>query len=757
MTLHELNKPVRRGLARLRGRVRSILAVLGTSRVLVAVLIALVGYFFLDYMLRLPLGVRRILCFLVVSGTLVLVYRRLVRPMSFGLTDEMLAARVERTHPQLENRLSSSLAFARAEADPDNDDSPELMRAVVEETAGMAGQIPFADVARTRRAMQWAGAAIGILLAVAISAVTHADVVSTFLQRSLLLKDIAWPRRTTLTVVGMRPGEPRRVTRGREATVEIRATGSLPDRVVFTFWEKDAPKRTLEELQLTPSAEDHALFTVTLPVYASYDFTVAGGDDDREMVYSIEALTPPSILSVEMDVTYPAYLKLEPRTLSGGDQRLPVGSKVNLRVKANMALREATLTAGKNKPVALTATAPDTFALTLEAKADLRYSLRLKGPNGEENDPVADTFILRVLKDQAPVLRVRTPSTRAQRRPKGFVLLAFNAQDDYEVVTARLVYKVNDGKERVLPLGESGGSAVRLTTRTQREPAFLPVVAVLDIALLRTDDDKPLAKGDQLVCQVEATDSAGQTQRSRSTYRIDVVDDDSRHIDQRQGSLRESVDKTAKNARKASTDMDEVRVQRGRDATEFRRWTGRAQAAQARVLSDLDSLARAIREVFNLYVFNRLESGTTADQMLPYYERHLLESAKTGTAFTGALYRDLWRAQNERAIRARGALAKLLEMADLSDRLAADHAPRAYKAIARIGNGGTKEEVDATIAEAIREQKEVGDGLALLARLMREWQSFEGVVRYFKDLQRQETDFREKLKGLNPSGKTEDK
>ena len=69
------------------------------------------------------------------------------------------------------------------------------------------------------------------------------------------------------------------------------------------------------------------------------------------MVYSIEALTPPSILSIEMDVTFPAYLKLEPRTLVGGDQRLPAGSKVNLRIKANMALRDATLLAGKEKPV----------------------------------------------------------------------------------------------------------------------------------------------------------------------------------------------------------------------------------------------------------------------------------------------------------------------------------------------------------------------------------------------------------------------
>ena len=228
MNLRDINKPIRRGLGRLRRRARSLLGVLGASRTLVWMLAALLAFFCADYALRLPIDVRRIITFGIVAGLGVLVYRHVVRPLSRDMSDEMLAARVEAAHPGLDNRISSSLSFAGAVDDPENEDSPELMRAVVEETAGLARDIRFVDVARSGPTVRWSGAAAGLLLAVAIAAVANADVVTTFIQRSLLLKDIAWPRRTTLTVNGMRPGMARRVTRGRDTVIEVAAEGSIP-------------------------------------------------------------------------------------------------------------------------------------------------------------------------------------------------------------------------------------------------------------------------------------------------------------------------------------------------------------------------------------------------------------------------------------------------------------------------------------------------------------------------------------------------
>jgi len=85
-----------------------------------------------------------------VAPSVIATLRRLVAPLRQPLHDATLAARVEERFPLLENRLVSSLAFLDAETDPENSDSPALMRAVVAETADLAPAIKFNEVARSR-------------------------------------------------------------------------------------------------------------------------------------------------------------------------------------------------------------------------------------------------------------------------------------------------------------------------------------------------------------------------------------------------------------------------------------------------------------------------------------------------------------------------------------------------------------------------------------------------------------------------------
>jgi len=755
MTLHELTAPLRRGLSQLRARVRSLLLTLGLARVFVFCAAALTVFFFADYLLRLPLGVRRFSLFVFAAGLVVVVVRHLVRPLTHHLHDELLAERVEAARPELENRLSSSLSFVHAADNPDNSDSPDLMRAVVQETVDMASTIPFRAVARSRTTVRWVVVAATLLGAVLVGLLAQPRLVSIFAQRSLLLRDISWPRRTTLRVLNMVPDKARQVTRGREVTIEVEANGSLPDRVTFSFWESEGEPR-VETIELTPASESPERFAITLPVYTSFEFSVTGGDDDRARVYSVDALTPPTIVGIFVDATYPAYLELEPETLRGGDQRLPEGTTARLRFKTNMPLQLATIAFGGEEPRELEPTGEDLFATTLEAKQDLRYSVRLVGNNGEENDPGVDTFVIRVHKDSAPVVRIHTPGARSERLARGVVLVRFGVRDDHRVAAARVVYRVNDGKERVTALGESGGDVLRILGPAERAPGFLLGLAAFDLGRMRTDEDKPLSKGDVLSYHVNATDSAGHVQRTRATHKVELVteEDLGQILEARQQELRESVDRAREHLGKASADLDAVRDLDAANQNEFRRGTGHAQAAQARVITDLDSLSRRLRGVLNLYVFNRLGDASAVDQILPYYERHLLEQTdQTGLPFRSSLYRGLWAAHQERAIRAGGPLTKLIEMSDLAARLAVDHAPQAYRALAAIRAKQDADAIRTSLDEASAEQTALSEGLERLARLMREWQSYEGVVRFFKSLREHEKGLVEELEGLDPPGK----
>jgi len=758
--LKEVVAPLRAGLASLRRRVQALLLLHGLSRLVVVALVMLAVQFVADYGLRLPLGARAFYLLLLLASLAYIATRHLLRPLFAARSDMLLARRVEAAHPELADRLVSSLAFERAVADPENEESPALMRVVAEQTAALAGRIPFAAVAVARTPARWGALAALLLLLGGVTTLSHPVEASIFLRRAVLLSDASWPRRTTLAVVDMLPGEARRVTLGRECAIQIRAEGSAPGRVLFTFWERgsDGSAGRPETVELAPSAEDPSLFPFGLLVQASYSFTVTGGDDDRALEYRIEALRPPAVLGIEMQCTFPPYLGLAPQTLAGGDQRVPEGTSIRLLVRANMDLARASLSFGTGEPRTLEPAGERAYGLDLVADRDLRYAIRLTGANGEENDAGTDTYVIRIAKDHPPVVRVLTPGARVERLPGGVVLVSFTARDDYRLERVVLRYAVGEGKERTVVLGESGGDAVVM----RRAPAAagedgadaLLALAVFDLARLLDDQGNPLRPGSFVQYGIDATDSAGQTQRARALSRIDAIPDEdlARLAEAWQEDLREAVARARDHAANPVFDGHaEARAEPG----ELRRWAGRAQATQARVIDDLDTLSRQVQNLLNLYVFNRWGESGTAEQILPYYETHLLEAGDgSGQTFRGSLYRTLRLAQEEKVIRGGLGYSKLVEMCDLADRLAADHAPAAYRALARAGARETlPEAVDAAIEEARGRRQTVLDGLDRLARLMNEWQTFETAVRSFKALRDVQEGVVRELEGITRPGR----
>jgi hypothetical protein len=206
----------------------------------------------------------------------------------------------------------------------------------------------------------------------------------------------------------------------------------------------------------------------------------------------------------------------------------------------------------------------------------------------------------------------------------------------------------------------------------------------------------------------------------------------------RQQELKESVRRADGRARDTLEKLSLVR-----DAAaapdELRHANAMAQAAQARVIDQLETLAPQVGRVVNLYVFNRLDDRSAADQILPFYERHLLEPVDASALpFRGDLYQELWKAYFEKRIRLGSAQMKLLEMASIAYGLASDEAPRAYRALGRAAVAESAADRDRALAETEAAIRAIVDGLERLERLMREWESYEGVVGWFRNLRETE-------------------
>ena len=106
------------------------------------------------------------------------------------------------------------------------------------------------------------------------------------------------------------------------------------------------------------------------------------------------------------------------------------------------------MTFGASEPRTLEKNAEDSFRIAFVAEKDTRFSLRLVGNSGEENDPGMDTFVIRVLKDQPPTVRIYTPSAHTNRIANGVAFIGFIARDDHRVAKVSFEYTIDSGRAR---------------------------------------------------------------------------------------------------------------------------------------------------------------------------------------------------------------------------------------------------------------------------------------------------------------------
>ena len=100
-------------LSRIRSSIRGLFAVDGISRLILTFSALVCLTFSLDWIFHLPVGVR---IFFLAAGSvllLIILVRKLFRPLGVPITDDDLALMVERSHPELNDRLISAIQLAR--------------------------------------------------------------------------------------------------------------------------------------------------------------------------------------------------------------------------------------------------------------------------------------------------------------------------------------------------------------------------------------------------------------------------------------------------------------------------------------------------------------------------------------------------------------------------------------------------------------------------------------------------------------------
>ena len=185
-------------------------------------------------------------------------------------------------------------------------------------------------------------------------------------------------------------------------------------------------------------------------VTAPFKYRVAAGPLTSP-VYEVAVAHAPRVKRIDVEYTYPAGLRLPPRTESdGGDIYAPPGTDVRVRVFTDRPAATGEMTLGDGKRLALTSDAPTELSASLKVVDDNSYRVALADREGMGNSGETEYFI-RTLDDRPPDVRILKPASDRSVTRLEEVDVEAQAEDDYGVDRLDLVYSVH-GTEKVVPL-----------------------------------------------------------------------------------------------------------------------------------------------------------------------------------------------------------------------------------------------------------------------------------------------------------------
>ncbi len=359
--------------------------------------------------------------------------------------DSQIARYIEERAPDLGDRLATAVDVSQA-ADP-----PALAGMMIADAARRSAAIDLDTIvarASLRRAGGQAAAAalvLGVLLVASRGPARQAvDAASLTL----------FPDRVGLDVT---PGNAR-VKAGTPLSIAARLVGNRAPVIAQVQIAEGDRWRVAE---MTGNAA--GAFTLSLPaVGAPFKYRVVAGAV-TSLTYEIAVAIPPRVTRIDVHYTYPAGLRLAPRTeTDGGDIYAPAGTGVRVEVFTDRPAATGQMTLGGGQPIALAADTPNELSASLTITGDDSYRVGLADRDGIGNSGDTEYFI-RTLEDRPPDVRVLKPATDRSVTRLEEVDIEAQAEDDYGVDRLDLVYTVK-GVEKTVPLGIAKAS-VNVTGR----------------------------------------------------------------------------------------------------------------------------------------------------------------------------------------------------------------------------------------------------------------------------------------------------
>lgn len=501
---------LRETLSRARAKARTLLLARGGAWVLGGALAVVILLIAIDFMLRLPSGLRWIALLAGLAALVVAITRIVGGAWRFAPSLTSMALRLERLDPRASGQIASGLELADEPAPED-----PAARAMHERAIGDAQRAFSADAAsrltdprQTLRAMGAFAMVVVVALAIVLISPAFArtgaarvlapwsgaEWPSRYVVEDATLvevhpSDTALPLRAVITKTSRAPGRTLvnaryRLTdaQGFEASSETRRVVLAGQRREVTAGEHEGElyERLIEAMP--PPRPGDGARSVTL----EYWFET---DDDKTRPRRVRLVDPPVLVSAEATVTPPEYARSSGGSLASGLVELGASPEGSPPVGPVLGGSRVSLTLGFSKPVELDGSQRDAWIELVERSArdvsvsadgsritlemTLDESLRAAPPVVDEHalaprDEVA--FVFEATRDQAPSVSVTAPARDESVLATAVINAAGEGRDDLGlrwVALERTIAKAPGGSPGAPP--EAEGEAV-IIVRSDFEP-----------------------------------------------------------------------------------------------------------------------------------------------------------------------------------------------------------------------------------------------------------------------------------------------
>jgi hypothetical protein len=442
-------------LESLGGSIRKQYLLEGLMRLAGIALLALVGLFILDYITHMPFFVR---VFLLLGGLAYGVYwfwKNFYKKYQRKLSTEEVGLIVERTNPNLQSRMISTLQF-QATNNIKEGVSENLVEGMVNQTFNMIKDVKWSNAIDKRwvkNTMKVFG--IGCVLFILASSVSSSSFL-VFFER-FVSSEARYPTKTKIVDVSfenVNKGSTLRVPEGQKISVKVTVDGEIPAFGKISI-EADSGSEAVYDLKIE---EGKNIFNGEIdPLLESIKITINLGDAEWGPK-SILVIPRPKIQSVIATITPPKYTKLEVKTENSGNLQVQEGSAIDFIIKSDKDLARLSYTDFSNPDVKIDFKPQDprTWVGKISGVTqNVKYTFQLvdKEELVSRDIPI---YTISVINDKAPNIKILKPILSIERSPVSKVVVILQIVDDFLIseyaILAQIVERNEIGEE--IPKGK---------------------------------------------------------------------------------------------------------------------------------------------------------------------------------------------------------------------------------------------------------------------------------------------------------------